>query len=238
MCGRYIITSTPDEEFKLFSAVGLSNFPPRYNVAPTDNVPAVFHSHPMNRQLCNMRWGLDSKSLNKSLKQKPLINIRAEGIGRFSQFKNPYQGGRCLIPANGYYEWKKVSNGRQPYLFLPKDRSLFAFAGIWQELGDNNNPSASNALSFAILTTNPSNIVAPLHNRMPVILHPDDWSSWLGDVEENSYNLKLLLKPGGDENFECFPVSRRVNSVVNDDSSCIDPVDNFSALGDELVLPL
>lgn len=233
-----MITTPSEAVARLFAATGLPNFPPRYNVAPTDDVLAVRRSTSGARELVTMRWGLvpgDSREIRKG---KPLINARSESADRAAPFRRAYAERRCLIPANGYYEWEKQEDGRQPFLFRPRDRSVFALAGLWEEWRDPSQPGVPALLSCTILTTGPSELVRPLHDRMPVILARGSWPRWLGETPADADEVQSLLRPGGDEAFDCVAVSRRVNAVANDDPACIEPVEDEEAAGGELGLLL
>lgn len=238
MCGRYMITSPPEAVARLFTAAGLPNFPPRYNVAPSDDVLAVRSSAFGVRELVTMRWGLVHKDSREIRKGRPLINARSETVDHTRAFQSAYRERRCLVPADGYFEWDKRDDGRQPFLFRPRDHSMFAFAGLWEEWRDPAKLGAQVLRSCTILTTGPSDLVQPLHNRMPVILAPDSWPPWLGETPAGADELRALLQPGGDEEFECIAVSRRLNRVVNDDPTCIESVDGDLANGGKIGLLL
>jgi len=238
MCGRYMITSPPEAVARLFAAAGLPNFPLRYNVAPSDDVLAVRPSASGVRELVKMRWGLVPSDSREIRKGRPLINARSETVDRTPTFQSAYRERRCLIPADGYFEWAKRDDGRQPFLFRPRDHSMFAFAGLWEEWRDPTKPGAQILRSCTILTTSPSDLVRMLHNRMPVILAPDSWPQWLGETCAGADDLQVLLQPGGDEEFECVAVSRRLNRVINDDPACIESVDSNLANGGKVGLLL
>ncbi|MBM3506595.1 MAG: SOS response-associated peptidase [Alphaproteobacteria bacterium] len=235
MCGRYMVTSPPEAMRRLFGVQGvLPNFPPLYNVAPTQDVPVVFvapegrlHAAGEHRRLALMRWGLvpadsDADKNGKPRPGKPpIINARSATVAVAAPFKRAFRSRRCLIPANGYFEWDKAT--KAPHLYRPSNQGLFAFAGIWAEWRDPNRPDAPLLRSCAILTTGASTLVAPLHDCMPVILAPEAWVAWLGEAKADHAALQALLRPGGDEGFTDTIVSKRVNSHVNDDPACIEP---------------
>jgi putative SOS response-associated peptidase YedK len=222
-----MVTTPPEAMRRLFNTQGqLPNFPPRYNVAPTQEVPVVLTERGQ-RTLAMLRWGLvpAGSEADKSGKPRPgkppLINARSESVATAAPFKRAFSARRCLIPANGYFEWEKTD--KTPHLFRPADGSLFALAGIWEEWTDPTRPGAPPLRSCAILTTAASTLVAPLHDRMPVILPPEAWPAWLGEAQADHAALVALLAPGGDEGFTDTIVSKRVNSHVNDDAACIEP---------------
>jgi putative SOS response-associated peptidase YedK len=236
MCGRYMVTTPPEAMRRLFGTQGvLPNFPPRYNVAPTQDVPMVFVDGE-NRALALMRWGLVPAGSEADRNGKPrpgkapLINARSESAATAAPFKRAFAQRRCLVPANGYFEWEKAtsrqrraSGARTPHLFRPGDGDLIAFAGVWEEWVDPARPKSPPLRTCAILTTRASPLVAPLHDRMPVILASATWPVWLGEAKVDHAALQGLLRSGGDAGFTDTIVSKRVNSHVNDDPACIEP---------------
>ncbi len=233
MCGRYMMTSPHEAVRRLFGTEGFPNFPPRYNVAPTQDAPVVVRNKAGGRTLVLMRWGL-VPWWSKGPAGKPMFNARSESAATTPSFRDSFRERRCLVPANGYFEWRATEHGRQPFLFAPKDRSLTAFAGLWDRWREAKDSPAVH--SFTILTTAASDLVRPLHDRMPVILSPADWPQWLGQEPANDDALHALLHPGGDEAWQMLAVSQRVNSFQNDDPSVIEPVD--AATGAPLVRPV
>ena len=196
-----MLTTPPEAMRRLFSTQGtLPNFPPRYNVAPTQDVPVVL-TQGGHRTLALLRWGLvpagseaDSKGKPRPGKP-PIINARSETIATAAPFKRAFATRRCLVPADGYFEWDKAD--KTPHLLRPADQSLFALAGIWEEWVDPTRPDAPPLRSCAILTTQASTLVAPLHDRMPVLLPPDAWPTWLGEAKaDHAALLALLLNCG------------------------------------------
>lgn len=239
-----MVTTPPEAMRRLFNTQGaLPNFPPRYNVAPTQDVPVVLAEHGQ-RALAMLRWGLvpAGSEADKNGKPRPgkppLINARSETIDTAAPFKRAFRERRCLVPANGYFEWDKTD--KTPHLFRPADHSLFAFAGIWEEWVDPTRPNAPPLRSCAVLTTLASTLVAPLHDRMPVLLPPAAWPTWLGEAhlgeaKADHAALRALLRSGGDEGFTDTIVSKRVNSHVNDDPACIEPASETSVPRDRLL---
>jgi putative SOS response-associated peptidase YedK len=222
MCGRYMITTPPEAMRQMFDAVGLPNFPPRYNVAPTDDVPVV-RTADGRRELVTMRWGLVPAGSHELPKGRPLINARSETVAVAAPFRDAYRSRRCLVPADGYYEWVKRVGGRWPFLFRPRDRRTIALAGLWESWRDPARGAAPPMISCTILTTAASDLARPIHDRMPVILGTDAWPVWLGE-QEAAGGLAGLFAPTGDEDFDCVALSQRVNSVANDDAACIEPL--------------
>ena len=220
MCGRFLLTTDLDllERAFGFEAPERPNLPPRWNVAPTDAIPIVRSKRDApGRELAIVRWGLiPFWAAEASVGGAKLINARAEGIATKPAFREAFHRRRCLVPADGFYEWQKLDDGRQPCLIRRRDRAPFAFAGLWERWNGPDGP----VRTATIVTTTPNAVCAPVHNRMPVILVEDDYDAWLDPARPGG---EQLLRPCPDEWLEAFPVSRRVNSVKNDDATLIEP---------------
>jgi putative SOS response-associated peptidase YedK len=224
MCGRYDSLIPRDAMEHLFEAKAgpSSNFPPRYNIAPTQEVPIVKSAREGGgREIAMARWGLVPFYM-KALPKVPHINARAEGVDRTGLFREAFAARRCLVPATGFYEWERRGGGKQPYRFRLRSGEPFAFAGLWEyaKIG------GEGLLSMTIIVTAANELVARIHDRMPVILAPADYSRWLALGEAGA---KELLKPFPSELMESYPVSTIVNHHENDSEECIRPV----ALGNE-----
>jgi putative SOS response-associated peptidase YedK len=222
MCGRYDNLIAREAYKALFGAERLPrwNFPPRYNVAPTDQIPIVrVDPRDGERELALARWGL-VPWWAKEIPKAPHINARAETVHRTPLFREAFARRRALIPATGFYEWQKRADGKQPYRFRRRDLEPFAFAGLWEfcRLG------GEDILSAAIIVGEPNPLAAAVHDRMPVILAPADYDRWL-DRATPIEALKAMLKPLPAELMEAYAVSRLVNSVRNDREECIAPVE-------------
>jgi putative SOS response-associated peptidase YedK len=223
MCGRYDNLIAKDAYRALFKAGRLpkTNFPPRYNIAPTDQIPIVrIDPRDGERELVMARWGLIPFWM-KEKPRVPHINARAETVHKLPLFREAFAKRRCLIPATGFYEWQKRDDGKQPYRFRRKDLEPFAFAGAWEfaRLG------GEEILSAAIIVGESNPLVGGIHDRMPVMLMAKDYDRWLShgaDVEE----LRAMLRPYDPTLMEAYAVSRVVNSVKNDTEECIQPVDD------------
>jgi putative SOS response-associated peptidase YedK len=219
MCGRYMLTTPVDALRQLFLFKERPNLPPRYNIAPTQDVPIVRRTRDgAGRELIMARWGLvpywaaDPKIGNR------LINARGESVARTAAFREAYQRRRCLVPADGFFEWQKDGRTRQPLLVRRRDLAPFAFAGLWERSPQ---PGGAVLRSCTIITCPPNELVAPVHNRMPVILAPGDYERWLDPAQADG---RALLKPFPAAELEAFAVSPRVNSPQNDDPDCITPL--------------
>jgi putative SOS response-associated peptidase YedK len=224
MCGRFDNGILRDVYRALFDVERLPdwNFPPRYNVAPTDTIPVV-RIDPRDgvRELVLMRWGLVPYFMN-SVPKVPHINARAETVERLPLFRAAFAKRRCLIPATGFFEWQKRADGKQPYRFVRDDLQPFAFAGIWEYTRINKDGRSEDLLSAAIIVGEPNPLVAPVHDRMPVILMPEDCDRWL-DPKTSIDGAKAMLRPFDHELMRAYEVSRVVNSVKNDTPECIEP---------------
>lgn len=222
MCGRYAITLPPAAMRELFSYIEQPNFPQRWNIAPTQPVPVVRQEGDGQRHFVLMRWGL-VPSWAREVGGKPLFNARGETVAEKPAFKNAFKRRRCLIPADGFYEWKPgAKTPKQPFLIRRTDRQPMAFAGIWEHW---QTAEGSELESCSIITTAANATLAPLHHRMPVILDPADWAGWLDPSETPLHQTRIqnLIAPATDDLLDAVPVSRRVNAVANDDASIQDP---------------
>jgi putative SOS response-associated peptidase YedK len=225
MCGRFTVRTAPQEIARTFRTLGVPpNFPPRYNLAPTDEALAVrFNPQDGQRHLDRLRWGLIPLWAKDRKGAAKLINARCETAAGAAPFKDAFTKRRCLVPADGFYEWQKLDEKtRQPFAIVPLDNPLFAFAGLWERWRD---PQTQEIVrSFTILTAPPNEVMAPIHNRMPVILDEADWATWLGEKEASAQELRALLKPFPPERMRAYKISARVNSVKNDDEGILGAV--------------
>ena len=224
MCGRFRLSRRKqiiEEHFE--TADWQDDWSPRYNIAPTQPVP-VIRQHPKEpvRQLALMRWGLIPSWAHDPSAAAKMINARSETASTKPAFRDPLKFRRCLIPADGFYEWKKTGAAKQPFCFEVGDGELFAFAGLWERWHD---PSGQWIKSCAILTTVPNAVTSAIHDRMPVILHPDSYDLWLDPGMTNPQVISELLKPYDARLMRCYPVSTRINHVANDDEECSRPVE-------------
>jgi putative SOS response-associated peptidase YedK len=220
MCGRYRLTHSHEELSEYFDAKGEVEVAPRYNIAPSQPVIAI-REHG-GRRISTLRWGLiPSWAKDASIGFKT-INARAESVTTTPSFREAFSSQRCLIPADGFYEWKKSGNAKQPYCFELADGKLFAFAGLWDRWTD---PRGETIESCTILTTRPNALLADVHDRMPVILRPDDYGLWLNPKNRDSQAAIGTLRPYDAGQMHRYPVSTRVNNAKNDDAECAKPVE-------------
>ena len=212
MCGRYFLKSTPDEVGLHFDLDIRDNFPPRYNIAPTQPIAVICQNERRKRDYALMRWGF-IPSWQKKPSARPLVNARAETIMEKPSFQSAYKRRRCLIPADGFYEWRSVSGGKQPYCIQRHDNGLFAFAGIWETATD---PDGGEIDTAAILTIARGPDLRALHHREPVVIASKYFSTWLKADERDIAMLGDLLTPAPAEFWKFFAVSNAVNNVRHD----------------------
>jgi len=218
MCGRYSLVPTESITARFDIQQAQLTLAPRYNVAPSQSMPVVVRNSP--NRLVEMQWGLIPSWSKEPRAQFSTINARAETITKSPVFRGPFKSRRCLVPASGFYEWRKTDQGKQPYCIRLKDGELFAFAGLYDVWHD----SAGNELSsYTVITTAPNDLVAPIHNRMPVILRQDAEDVWLDKDADPAQLLALLVAYPADK-MEAYPVSRAVNSPANEGAELLQSV--------------
>ncbi|HKV10588.1 MAG TPA: SOS response-associated peptidase [Thermoanaerobaculia bacterium] len=223
MCGRYTLSSPREDLELLFDIYQLPLIPPRYNLAPTQEAAVVRVTEPGEpRRLDFLRWGLIPYWAKEASIGNRMINARSEGVAEKPAYKHSFKKKRCLIPTDGFYEWKKEGKAKQPYLIRRHDHKPFAFAGLWSTWRD---PEKGVPVeTFTILTTDANDFIRPLHDRMPVILEKQDFDLWLDPKFEDAERLQALLQPAPNDILETFPVSKLVNSPANELPNCIEPL--------------
>jgi putative SOS response-associated peptidase YedK len=231
MCGRYRLSKRKqviEEHFD--TADWQDDWDPRFNIAPTQPVP-VIRQHPKEstRQISIMGWGLVPHWAKDASGAASAINARSETAAEKPAFRDPLKFRRCLIPADGFYEWKRTGTSKQPYCFEVRAGELFAFAGIWDGW---KNTEGQWIRTCSILTTTPNAVTSPVHDRMPVILDPGSYNLWLDPGMQNVAAFSELLKPYDARLMRCYPVGSRVNHAGNDDEECSRPVENAEAQPD------
>lgn len=219
MCGRYSLTKPPEAMRQLFVFHGnLPNLPPRYNIAPTQDAPVIRLAKDGAREFAQLHWGLVPPWSKDPKIAYSTINARAETVASKPAFRAAFKARRCLIPADGFYEWRKAGARKQPYRLAMKDDRLFAFAGLWERWEG----KASETLeSFTIIVTDANDLVKAVYDRMPVILDPADYESWLDPVTPAEAAQKLL-RPSPADAMKAYPIGTRINSPRNDDASVIE----------------
>ncbi len=224
MCGRYRLSRRKQLVEEYFDTESDEpEWTPRYNIAPSQPVP-VIRQNPKEprRELSLMRWGLIPSWAKDASVAARMINARSETAGTKPAFRDPLTNRRCLIPADGFYEWQRTGKVKQPYCFEVNDGELFAFAGIWDRWTD---PSRNTVETCSILTTSPNAVTSAVHDRMPVILDPDSYDIWLDPGMRDVTTTSELLKPYDAHQMRCYPISTRINYVSNDDEECSAPVE-------------
>jgi putative SOS response-associated peptidase YedK len=224
MCGRYRLSRRKqliEEYFDCDPWDG--DWSPRYNIAPTQPVP-VIRQNPKEpkRELSLMRWGLIPHWSKDGSGAAGMINARSETVATKPAFRDAVKSRRCLVPADGFYEWSQKGKAKQPYCFEINDGELFAFAGSWDGWKD---PNGNWIRTCSILTTTPNAVTSAVHNRMPVILAPDSYDLWLDPGMNDVATVSDLLEPCDPRLMRCYPVSTRINHAVNDDAECSVPVE-------------
>jgi putative SOS response-associated peptidase YedK len=214
MCGRFTLVTTAQDLARQFEVEIDKSLTPRYNIAPSQPILAIRQDRANKRILDIMQWGLIPswvKDLNSW--KSSLINARAETIGEKPSFKGAFKYRPCLIPASGFYEWNEE---KQPHYFQVGKGQLFALAGIWESWSR----GEDELVTCTIITTKANSVAAKVHHRMPVIIQPEDYDFWLGELDER----KKLLANLPEANLDLYSVSKTVNSPKNDTSECIESI--------------
>lgn len=222
MCGRFTLTVSGRVLADLFDVEDVPDLSPRYNIAPTQLVPIVRYSADGSRELVTVRWGLIPFWAKDESIGTRMINARGETIASKPAFRSAVKQRRCLVAADGFYEWKKTDDGKQPHLIRFADRRPFGFAGLWESWRPE--AAADSVESCTIITTTPNELVRDLHDRMPVIVPRARHGDWLHPGNLPAETLESLLQPYPAEDMEAFPVSRHVNSPAHDDPECVCPI--------------
>jgi putative SOS response-associated peptidase YedK len=223
MCGRFTNSAKArdiEREFKVVGKLNNVSFEPRYNIAPTQLIPAVIETDG-ERAVNEFRWGLIPSWAKDETIGNNLINARAETLAEKPSFKNAYAARRCIIPASGFYEWQKKGAGaKQPFYFYLKDKDVFGFAGLWEEWTDKKTGELIETCT--IITTAANEVLAPVHDRMPVILKAEDYDRWLDEKEKKPERLQTLLAPYPASEMASHAVGRAVNTPTYNSPELID----------------
>jgi len=219
MCGRYVIISSPQAFRQLFGYSGQPNFPPRYNVAPTQPVPIVRLSEG-KRQFALVRWGLIPSWVKDPRTFSLLINARAESVLEKPAFRNAMKRRRCLFLTDGFYEWQEEGGRKRVYHVRRKDGGPMAFAGLWETW---TGPNGEEQETAAIVTTSANRTLSVIHDRMPVVIAPDAFEMWLDSANVDAKVAEALIAPAPENLLEIYEVSPAVNRVANDSSALLDP---------------
>jgi putative SOS response-associated peptidase YedK len=222
MCGRFALVTPGPEIARLFNLDTIPTFEARYNIAPTQVVVGVRATTDERRELAALLWGLVPHWAKDASIGSRMINARSETVAEKPAFRTPFRRRRCLIPADGYYEWAKTAaKQKQPYFIRFRDGEPFAFAGLWDAWEQGADAYIE---SCTLLTTEANALTRRIHDRMPVILRPQDFNLWLDPTVQRPERLVHLFAPYPSEEMEAFPVSLRVNNPSNDDPTCVEPL--------------
>jgi putative SOS response-associated peptidase YedK len=223
MCGRITLTSSATElagQFALDEGVELKALAPRYNVAPSQEIPVVRQDRDGRRVVCFDRWGLVPHWAKDPTVGNRMINARAETVATKPAFRDALKARRCVVPADGFYEWGGHGDERRPYLFRRPDRAMIGIAGLYERwLGE----GGEVVDSCTLITTEANETLSPFHDRMPVILAPADYGRWLDRSHAEPDALLPLLSPCPAAWLDSAPVSSRINNTRNDDPQCLVP---------------
>ncbi len=218
MCGRFTLRSPAESIASLFEGLEVPEWIPRYNIAPTQGAPTVRYREgkPIFTPL---RWGLVPSWAKELAVGNRMINARSETVDSKPAFRDAFQKRRCLIVADGFFEWKNVGKRKFPFYITRVDGRPFCMAGLWETWG----PAGAEIETCTILTTVANACLEPLHERMPVLLSPEDYGTWLDNRFCAQSDLLDLLRPSSSEELTLREVSRMVNKVTNDNPACVEP---------------
>jgi len=221
MCGRYALISAPEAIRALFGYEDQPNFPPRYNITPTQPVAVVRFAEGA-RRFALVRWGLIPSWVEDPRSFALLFNARGESVNEKPAFRLAMRRRRCLFPADGFYEWRQQGRERRPFFVRPRAGGPMAFAGLWETwMG----PNGEEMDTAAIVTTTANRTLAAIHSRMPVVIAPDAFDLWLDCTNVDAETAAALIAPAPDQALEAYEVSAAVNHAVNDAAELIAPAD-------------
>jgi len=225
MCGRYTVTSAPAALRALFGYAEQPNFPPRYNVAPTQPI-AIIRLADGKRQFALVRWGLLPSWVKDPKTFTLLINARGESVVDKPAFRAAMKRRRCLIPADGFYEWQATGGRKRPFYVHAKSGAPLAFAGLWETW---TGPNGEELDTAAIVTTRANKALEPIHDRMPVIVAPEAFELWLNSDKVDAETAAALIAPAPEDLLEAYEISPAVNRTANDNAKLIEPADTSAA---------
>ena len=226
MCGRFVQHADPEIYASRYDVDDIAPLPertrPGFNVAPTQNVLAIRQHENGRRELLALRWGLVPYWSKGPDNRYSMINARSESVHEKPAYRAAFRRRRCLIPAEGFYEWQGKPGAKQPYLIRREDAAPFAFAGLWEHWHPKG--GGPDITSCSIIVTGANPLMAPIHDRMPVILRPEDQATWLDPANEDIEGLRALLGPASVEGWTVQPVSKAVNTAANDGPELVAPL--------------
>ncbi|MCA9941530.1 MAG: SOS response-associated peptidase [Anaerolineales bacterium] len=218
MCGRFTLAAATEDVAAQFALAEMPPLAPRYNIAPTQPVAVVRVAANGQRELTYLHWGLIPSWAKDPGMGARMINARAETVAEKPSFRAAFRYRRCLVPASGFYEWRKLNGKKQPMYIMARDGGVWGIAGIWERWIASD---GSEVESCAILTTEPNELLRPIHNRMPLIIPPEQYTAWLDPHSQRPDMVQPLLQPYPAANMSAYPVSTLVNSPFNDSPDCI-----------------
>ena len=219
MCGRFAVTVSPSMIADHFNLAESVEFSPNYNITPSQQIPAVWLREG-ERVVSLMRWGLIPHWAKDEKIGYKMINARAETLFEKPAFRAASKMRRCLIPANGFFEWQRAGKQKQPFYVTVRDQELFSFAGLWEIWQKSRDEQV---ISCSIITTEANTLMAPIHNRMPAIISPDKYGKWMS-LDAATEDLKNLLLPFAAKKMKAYPVSQAVNNPRNNSPDIIAPL--------------
>lgn len=221
MCGRFVQYSNPEIYASRYDVDETSEGRPGYNIAPTQPVLAIRHNERGGRELIPLRWGLVPAWSKGPDSRYSMINARAETVHAKPAYRSAFKHRRCLIPAEGFYEWQRTGTGKQPHIIRRRDRQPFAMAGLWDTWRDN---SGDILESCTIIVTEANAVIRPIHDRMPVVLSAKNFAAWLDPQNRDTRCLSALLKPAAPQDWTLEPISKQVNNARNDGPELMEPL--------------
>ena len=222
MCGRYFLHSTADKLSTLFGEMPMPVLEARYNIAPSQPVPVVRQNPAGRREMVLVRWGLIPSWSKGPDSRYSMINARAETVAQKPAYRSAFRYKRCLIPADGFYEWRASGGGKQPYVLRPRDGLPLALAGLWEHWQD---ADGNELESCTILVREANSQVKPVHERMPVVMTPDSFDLWLDIHAQKPQPLETLLAVQQVPELEIYPVGRAVNNPKADSAKLLEPIE-------------
>jgi len=224
MCGRFKLSASGAKIVQAFRIASHIDLLPRYNIAPGQDIATIrWQPETKERGLVMLRWGLVPAWAKEAKIGYSLINARAETLTEKPSFREAFRKRRCLIPADGFYEWRQVNAKRkQPYAITMKDSCIFAFAGLWEQWQDK--VTGEIIESCTVITTAPNEICAPIHDRMPVILAPQNYAAWLGEESATQDQLTSILKPYPADRMTTYPIAPQIGTAKNDSPLLAEPM--------------
>ena len=222
MCGRFALKAPKAELIDRFNLAACDDYPVRYNIAPGTDIPVIRRSPEGLRVLHPLRWGLIPRWTKDPTIGARLVNARSESVTEKPAFRDAFRRRRCLVPVDGFYEWKSEGKVKQPYYFSAVSGAPLALAGVWESWKA---PDGSILRTVCLLTTEANELMAPVHNRMPVIVGKEHWGVWLDDPVEN---VTPLLKPYANVDLQAWAVDRRVSRSADDDAGLVALIESAS----------